>query len=66
MFGVAVAVATFAGAGAYGSVSSFFDGLAPAIGVMAALSAIGALAASALPKAAGELIHVAAVPQETG
>ena len=44
-----VAVAVFAAAGSYVSASSFFDGFGPAIGVMAALSAIGALAASALP-----------------
>jgi EmrB/QacA subfamily drug resistance transporter len=66
VFGVALAVATFSAAGSYASVSSFFDGLAPAIGVMAALSAIGALAASALPRAAGELISVLPIPQEAG
>ena len=37
VFGVAVAVAVFAGAGSYGSPASFLDGFAPAIAVLAGI-----------------------------
>jgi EmrB/QacA subfamily drug resistance transporter len=49
VFGIAVAVAVFAGAGSYASTSAFIDGFAPAIGVAATLSLAGALAGLALP-----------------
>ena len=44
VFGIAVAVAVFAGAGGYASPQAFTDGFAPAIGVAAALALVGALA----------------------
>jgi hypothetical protein len=44
-----VVVAAFAGAGGYTSAQSFTDGFAPAIGVAAGLSAVGALTSLALP-----------------
>jgi EmrB/QacA subfamily drug resistance transporter len=49
VFGIAIAVAVFAAAGSYASPSAFVDGFGPAIGVAAALSAIGAVAGLALP-----------------
>jgi EmrB/QacA subfamily drug resistance transporter len=49
VFGIAVVVATFAGAGGYASAQVFTDGFGPAIGVAAALSALGALTSLALP-----------------
>ncbi|HTE61761.1 MAG TPA: MFS transporter, partial [Solirubrobacteraceae bacterium] len=49
VFGIAILVAVFAGAGSYASPQAFSDGFAPAIGVGAALSLLGALAGLALP-----------------
>lgn len=49
VFGIAVAVAVFAGAGGYASAQAFADGFAPAIAVAAALSLAGAIVALALP-----------------
>jgi EmrB/QacA subfamily drug resistance transporter len=49
VFGIAVAVAVFAGAGSYASPQAFTDGFAPAIGVAAALALVGAIAGSFLP-----------------
>src|SRR5215216_4704836 len=49
VFGIAVAVAVFAGAGSYASAQAFTDGFAPAIGLAAALSLAGAAAGAALP-----------------
>jgi hypothetical protein len=49
VFGIAVAVAVFAGAGSYASAAAFTDGFAPAIGAAAALSLVGAVAGLALP-----------------
>jgi EmrB/QacA subfamily drug resistance transporter len=49
VFGIAVAVAVFAGAGSYASPASFVDGFGPAIGVAAGLAFIGALISLALP-----------------
>jgi EmrB/QacA subfamily drug resistance transporter len=49
VFGVAVAAAVFAGAGSFGSPDAFFDGFAPAIAAVAALSLVGAVVALALP-----------------
>jgi MFS family permease len=49
VFGIAVAVAVFAGAGGYASAQGFVDGFGPAIGVAAAIALVGALCALALP-----------------
>src|ERR687892_1350556 len=49
VFGVAVAAAVFAGAGSYASPDAFLDGFAPAVAVLAAFSALGAIVALALP-----------------
>jgi EmrB/QacA subfamily drug resistance transporter len=49
VFGIAVLVAVFAGAGSFASPQAFTDGFAPAIAVGALLSLTGALAALALP-----------------
>ncbi len=49
VFGIAVTVAVFAGAGGYASAAAFVDGFGPAIGVAAGLSFLGALAGLALP-----------------
>jgi EmrB/QacA subfamily drug resistance transporter len=49
VFGIAVTVAVFAGAGSFASAEAFTDGFAPAIGVTAALSLAGAAAGLALP-----------------
>jgi hypothetical protein len=49
VFGIAVAVAVFAGLGSYASAEAFSDGFAPAIGVAAGLSLAGAITGLALP-----------------
>ncbi len=49
VFGIAVAVAVFAGTGGYASAQAFTNGFGPAIGVSAGLALIGALAAVTLP-----------------
>lgn len=49
VFGIAISVAVFAGAGSYASAPSFSDGFAAAMGVAAGLSLLGALAGAALP-----------------
>jgi EmrB/QacA subfamily drug resistance transporter len=49
VFGIAVLVAVFAGAGSFASPEAFLEGFAPAIAVGALLSFAGALAALALP-----------------
>jgi len=49
VFGIAVVVAVFAGAGSYASPLAFTDGFGPAIGVGAALALAGAAAGLALP-----------------
>jgi hypothetical protein len=49
VFGIAIAVAVFAGAGGYATAQQFSDGFVPAITVAAALSLTGALAGLALP-----------------
>jgi len=48
-FGVAILAAVFAGVGSFGSAQAFSDGFAPAIGVSAALSLVGAIAGMLLP-----------------
>jgi EmrB/QacA subfamily drug resistance transporter len=49
VFGIAIVVAVFAGAGGYASAQAFTDGFEPAIVVSAAIALIGALCALALP-----------------
>ncbi|MDQ4053201.1 MAG: DHA2 family efflux MFS transporter permease subunit [Actinomycetota bacterium] len=49
VFGIAVTVAVFAGTGSYLSAQTFVDGFGPAIGVAAAMAALGAIAALGLP-----------------
>jgi EmrB/QacA subfamily drug resistance transporter len=64
VFGIALAVAVFAGAGGYASAQEFSDGFAPAIAVAAGLSLAGAIAATALPgrRQTAEAISVGPVP----
>jgi len=50
VFGIAVAVAVFGGAGGYASAESFVAGFGPAIGVVAGLSLAGAIVGLALPR----------------
>jgi predicted MFS family arabinose efflux permease len=52
VFGIAIAVAVFAGAGGYASAPEFVDGFGPAIGVAAGLALLGALVSLALPRRA--------------
>jgi hypothetical protein len=49
VFGIAVLVAAFAGAGSFASPQAFTDGFAPAVVVGALLSLAGAAAALAVP-----------------
>ena len=49
VFGIAVAVAVFGGAGGYASAAQFVDGFTPAILVAAGLSLLGAFVGLALP-----------------
>jgi EmrB/QacA subfamily drug resistance transporter len=49
VFGIALSVAVFAGAGSYASAGAFSDGFVAAITVSAALSLVGAIAGLALP-----------------
>ena len=49
VFGIAVSVAVFAGAGGYASAQAFIDGFGPAIAIAAGLSLLGAIAGLALP-----------------
>ncbi|HEY6017251.1 MAG TPA: hypothetical protein VIU16_10725, partial [Gaiellaceae bacterium] len=49
VFGVAVLASVFARYGGYGSGQAFVDGLTPAIWIGAAIVAVGALAALAIP-----------------
>ena len=62
VFGIAVAVAVFAGAGSYASPQAFTDGFAPAIGVAAALALIGAVAGSFLPAHNQDVELITATP----
>ncbi|MCW2986195.1 MAG: drug resistance transporter, EmrB/QacA subfamily [Conexibacter sp.] len=49
VFGIAIAVAVFAGAGSYVSPTAFVDGFGPALGTSAALALVGAVIALAVP-----------------
>ena len=61
VFGIAIAVAVFAGAGSYASPAGFTDGFSPAMGVAAALALVGVIAGLALP-GRRRSVTVAAVP----
>jgi hypothetical protein len=65
VFGIAVVVAVFAGAGSYASAAAFTDGFGPAIFVSAALALAGAIAGLALPgrRTAG-VMSISPRPQE--
>jgi EmrB/QacA subfamily drug resistance transporter len=64
VFGVAIAVAVFGGAGSFASPDAFLEGFAPAIAVVAALSLAGAIVALALPgrRQARASVPVGSVP----
>ena len=64
VFGIAVAVAVFGGAGGYASASQFVDGFGPAIGVAAGLSLIGAIVGLALPRRREAAMQTLVVPAE--
>jgi hypothetical protein len=49
VFGIAAAVAVFAGAGGYASAATFTDGFAPAVGLSAGLALVGGLVSLTLP-----------------
>jgi EmrB/QacA subfamily drug resistance transporter len=68
VFGIAVAVAVFAGAGSYASAQAFTDGFGPAIFVAAALALAGAFAGLALPgrRPAAAAIPTPAIPALEG
>jgi EmrB/QacA subfamily drug resistance transporter len=60
VFGIALLVAVFTGAGSYASPQAFTNGFAPALGVTAVLALIGAVAGLGLPRVAGALPAAAA------
>ena len=60
VFGIALSVAVFAGAGSYASAEAFSDGFVPAMTVSAGLSFLGALAGAALPARSGKPLSVPA------
>ncbi len=64
VFGIAVAVAVFGGAGGYASASQFVAGFGPAIGVAAGLSLVGAIVGLALPGRRETAAPALAVPME--
>jgi MFS family permease len=69
VFGIAVSVAAFAGAGGYGSPTAFADGFAPAVWVAAAIALVGAVCGLALPSRARQAIVPLALglkPEEAG
>jgi EmrB/QacA subfamily drug resistance transporter len=66
VFGVAVAVAVFAGAGGYASAQAFVDGFTPAILVGSGLALAGAIAGLALPSRRSAVAPIAAVPALEG
>jgi len=55
VFGIALLVAVFSGAGSYASPEAFTNGFAPAIGVTAGLALVGAVAGLGLPRVARAL-----------
>jgi EmrB/QacA subfamily drug resistance transporter len=68
VFGIALSVAVFAGAGSYASPEAFSDGFVAAIAVSAGLSLVGAIAGSALPgrRVSGTAVPVGATPALEG
>jgi EmrB/QacA subfamily drug resistance transporter len=63
VFGIAVVVAVFAGAGGYASSAQFVDGFAPAIAIAAALSLCGAAAGALLPGRRREGVPARTLPE---
>ncbi len=64
VFGVAVLSTIFSGAGGFGSAQSFLDGFTPALWVGAAVVAVGALTALALPRRTRATAVPAAVAEQ--
>ena len=62
VFGIAIVVAVFAGAGSYASAAAFIDGFGPAIAVGAVLALAGAAAGLALPAKPRGAVLTRAVP----
>jgi hypothetical protein len=64
VFGIAISVAVFAGAGSYASPAAFSDGFVAAMGISAGLSVVSALCGAALPgrRAAEPRVEPRAVP----
>jgi EmrB/QacA subfamily drug resistance transporter len=62
VFGIALGVAVFAGAGSYASAEAFSDGFVAAMTLSAGLSLLGALSGAALPARTGE-VPAAATPE---
>ena len=62
VFGIALSVAVFAGAGSYASAQAFSDGFVAAMGLSAGLSVISALCGAALPSGRKREPAVAARP----
>ncbi|HEX6482300.1 MAG TPA: DHA2 family efflux MFS transporter permease subunit [Ktedonobacteraceae bacterium] len=65
VFGIAILAAVFAGGGSFASAQAFSNGFAPAMGVSAALSLLGAIAGLVLPgrRAMASMQTRAKVPQ---
>jgi predicted MFS family arabinose efflux permease len=63
VFGIAIAVAVFAGAGSLASPQSFVDGFSPAIGVAAAIALVGAGAGLLLPGRKREPLALGVIPE---
>ena len=62
VFGIALGVAAFTGAGSYASPDTFVDGFVAAIGVSAGLSVLAALAGATLPARAATVAPLIAEP----
>ena len=62
VFGIALSVAVFAGAGSYASPSAFSDGFVAVMGLSAGLSLLGALAGAMLPGRAALAVPAGAAP----
>ena len=63
VFGLALLVAVFAGAGSYASAEAFSRGFVAALGVAAALSLAGAVAGLGLPGRTGAARTISGAPQ---
>jgi MFS family permease len=62
VFGIAVAVAAFAGVGGYATAEAFTDGFVPAIAASAGLSVLGALVSLRLPRRRSDRLAGSAAP----